>query len=260
MIATAALSDSWSITRRLLRQLTRQPVNAAFYLVQPVMWLWLFGELFERVVDIPGFATASYASFLAPGVVVMTALYTTGWSGMFLIEDLKQGVMDRFLVSPIHRSALIAGSVLYHAILVGIQSVLIVGMGSKVGADYPGGAAGIVALVGCAVLLGAAFSAFSDALALLLRSQEAVIGVVNFLVLPLSFLSAAFMQLDLAPRWIREVARVNPVNWAVRAGREAVGSSADWGVVLLYIGCLLALALAAALLATRSFRAYQRSI
>ena len=255
-----AVADTWSIALRLLRQLTHQPMNAAFYLVQPLMWLLLFGELFKRVVEIPGFAADSYATYLTPGVVVMTALYTCGWSGMFIIEDLTGGVMDRFLVSPVHRGALIAGSVLYHALLTAVQSVLVVGIGWLAGAEFRGGAAGILVLIGCAVLLGAAFTAFSDALALLLRSREAVIGTVTFVVLPLSFLSAAFMQLKLTPGWIQEVARFNPVNWAVRAGREAVGANADWGPILIYLGCLIGLAIACGWLATHAFRSYQRSV
>jgi ABC-2 type transport system permease protein len=224
------------------------------------MWLWLFGELFQRVVEIPGFAADSYATFLTPGVVVMTALYTGGWSGMFLLEDLNGGVIDRLLVSPIRRGALIAGSVLYHAILIAIQSVLIVGMGWLIDAEFPGGPAGIVVLIACAVLLGAAFAAFSDAMALLVRSREAVIGTVTLIVLPLSFLSAAFMQLALTPGWIQEVARFNPVNWAVRAGREAVGANADWAPIFVYLACLAALAAVCGWLATYAFRSYQRSV
>jgi ABC-2 type transport system permease protein len=255
-----AISDAWALTVRDLLRLWRQPWFIAIVLVQPVIWLLLFGELFQRVVELPGFAADSYASFLTPGVVVMTALYTCGWSGMFLIEDLDGGVMDRLLVSPIRRGALIAGSVLYHALLTAIQSVLVIGLGWLTGADFPGGPAGVVVLIGCAVLLGATFAAFSDAMALLVRSREAVIGTVTLIVLPLSFLSATFIQLALTPDWIQAVARFNPVNWAVRAGREAVGANAEWGAVLGYLGGLLALAVGCTWLATRAFRSYQRSV
>ena len=68
--------------------------------MQPIIWLLLFGALFEKVVEIPGFTSDNYLTFLAPGVVVMTALFASGWAGMPVIEDLDRGVMDRFLVTP----------------------------------------------------------------------------------------------------------------------------------------------------------------
>ena len=81
--------------------------------MQPVIWLLLFGALFKRVVDIPGFGGGSLHRFLTPGVVIMTALFSAGWSGMTVIDDIDRGVMDRFLVSPVRRGALIAGRLAY---------------------------------------------------------------------------------------------------------------------------------------------------
>src|SRR6266511_2967846 len=79
-------------------------------------------------------------------------------------------------------------------------------------------------------------------------------------VLPLSFLSSAFLQQNLAPSWIQHVARYNPVNWAVEAGRVALGASADWGLVGWRMGLLAAFAVACAWVGTSAFRAYQRSV
>jgi ABC-2 type transport system permease protein len=257
---SAAVADTWSMTLRHLRVLMRQPVYLLFTLVQPIIWLLLFGELFKRVVEIPGFGTDSYVTYLTPGVVIMTALYTCGWSGMMIIEDLERGVMDRFLASPVRRGALIANTLLYHALVTALQSILIVGLAWLLGARFPGGVAGVAVLIGCAMLLGTAFAAFSNALALLVRNRESIIATVTFIVLPLSFLSGAFMRLSLIPGWMQDVARVNPVDWAVRAGREAAGANADWGPVLIYLGCLVALTVACGWLATHAFRSYQRSV
>ena len=101
---TTALTHSGLMAGRWLRILWRQPWFVAITLVQPVIWLLLFGALFERVVDIPGFAGDDYVDFLVPGIVVMTALFSAGWSGMGIINDLDRGVMDRFLVSPARRA------------------------------------------------------------------------------------------------------------------------------------------------------------
>jgi ABC-2 type transport system permease protein len=100
----------------------------------------------------------------------------------------------------------------------------------------------------------------SIGLALLARKEETLIAVVNFIVLPLTFLSSTFMKLSLAPNWIRDVARYNPVNWAVEAGREALGANVDWGYVGSRAGALAALAIVCVWLATRAFSAYQRSM
>jgi ABC-2 type transport system permease protein len=97
-------------------------------------------------------------------------------------------------------------------------------------------------------------------MALLARKEETVIAASNFILLPLTFLSSAFMQRDLVPGWIQSVARYNPVEWTVQAGREALTASPDWGLVLSRAALLAALCVACTWLATRAFRAYQHSI
>jgi ABC-2 type transport system permease protein len=111
-----------------------------------------------------------------------------------------------------------------------------------------------------AVLLGTAFAALSNALALVARQEETLIGAVTFLQLPLVFLSTAFMQKALVPDWVSTVATYNPVDWAVLGGREAAQEGADWAAVAGYCGLLAAFALACTLLATRAFRAYQAQV
>jgi ABC-2 type transport system permease protein len=257
---TALVADSGHFVARQVRALLRQPAFLVITLVQPIIWLLLFGQLFKRVADIPGFATGSYIAFLTPGVVVMTALFSSGWAGMGFIIDMERGVLNRFLVTPAPRGALIAGSLGYLALTSAVQSLIIIGLGLLTGARFPGGPASLLALVVCAILLAAAFGSLSNALALLLRSQESVIGVAQLLVLPLSFLSSALMPENLLPAWMQDVARFNPVNWTVTAGRETLHSDVDWGLVLSHAGWLLLLALGVGWLSTRAFRAYQRSV
>ena len=141
-----------------------------------------------------------------------------------------------------------------------IQSLIVVGIGLAIGADFPGGFAGVAALIAVAVLLGTAVAALSTALALLLRREESVVGAVQMLLLPLTFLSTVWMPRGLLPGWIQEAARFNALDWAVPAGREAVSAQADWSAVLAHGGYLVAFALACAWLATRAFRASQCSI
>jgi ABC-2 type transport system permease protein len=129
--------------------------------------------------------------------------------------------MDRFLVAPTNRGALMVGRIAPQVLTTIIQSLILVGLALAVGATFPGGAAGIVMLIVCAALLSVGFSMLSNGLALMLRREESVIAAVNFILLPLTFLSSAFLQQSLAPKWIQQIARYNPVNWAVQAGRDA---------------------------------------
>jgi ABC-2 type transport system permease protein len=95
---------------------------------------------------------------------------------------------------------------------------------------------------------------------LLARREETLIAVMNFVLLPLTFLSSAFMQKDLMPGWMQTVADLNPVNWAVEAGRMAVLDDTDWGGVALRAGLLVVLLIVCWTFATRAFRSYQRSV
>jgi ABC-2 type transport system permease protein len=248
------------MTVRHLRELWRQPWFVGVTLVQPVIWLLLFGALFKKIVEIPGFHGNSYIAFLAPGVVVMTALFNSAWSGMAMIEDLNRGVTARFLVSPVRREALIAGRLVKEAVVVVIQSVIIVLLALIVGATFPGGVGGVAALFAVSALIGATFGALSNGFGLIMRQEEALIGAVQFIVLPLTFLSSTFLQSNLMPRWIQHVSDFNPVNWAVVAGRAATSSNPDWGLVASRAGFLAALLLVCLAFATRAVQSYQRSV
>ncbi len=255
-----ALAQTWPLTLRDLRAFLRQPWYVAITLVQPIIWLLLFGALFKSIANVPGFTGGSYVDFLAPGIVIMVALFSSGWNGMATIQDLDRGVMDRLLVTPVRRSSLIAGRIANGAFNIAVQSVVIVGLALLVGADFSNGIVGALVLIGVAALLGMAFAAFSNGIALLARKEETLIGLVQFIVLPLSFTSATFMQQDLMPGWMQKISRYNPVNWAVEAGRNAATGSLNWGYIGVRAGLLALLLVAATAFATRAFRSYQRSV
>jgi ABC-2 type transport system permease protein len=255
-----ALRHTWQVALRYIRALLRQPAWIGISLVQPVIWLLLFGALFKRTVDIPGFKGGSYIEFLTPGVVMMLAISSAGWVGMGFIEDINRGTMDRLLISPIWRGALNLGSVAQSVLSIVIQSLIVIVLSLAVGAHFHNGVAGVAALAAVAGLLGAVFASLSNGVAVLTRQRETLIGIVTMVTLPLTFLSSALMQQSLLPSWIRWIARFNPVNWAAEAGRSAAGPNADWGLIATRAGLLTLLLLASAAFATRAFSAYQRSI
>ena len=257
-----AFAQTVHVGGRHLRYFIRQPWFVLMSLIQPFIWLFLFSQLFKSVAAIPGFTGAgNYLDYLTPGVVIMTALFLCGWSGMAIVEDINRSIIDRYLTTPIHRSAIINGLNLYEVVAFAIQVVIIGAVALALGAQFPGGILGFAVLTGCAMLVGLAVAAFSDAIALGNPNRETVIGINTMLTLPLTFLSAAFMPLNLVPDWIATIAGFNPVNWAVEAGRQAlISPTPDWSYILPRVAGLAALAILTSALATASFRSYQRSI
>ena len=259
-MSAIAPTHTWYMSLRHLRALIRQPAYLGISIVQPVVWLLLFGSLFRKVVEIPGFEGGNYIELLTPGVIVMSALFSNGWSGMTIIEDIDAGIMDRFLVTPVSRSAIMNGLLVQQAVVDIFQSLVMFAIAIAMGARFDGGVAGGIVTIVAAILLGLSFSSFSNALAPLLRTRESVIGIVQFVTLPATFLSGAVMDPGLAPGWIQAIARWNPVNWAVLAGREALGADPDWSFIGIRLGALVIVAAGCTALSTLTFRAYQRSV
>jgi ABC-2 type transport system permease protein len=259
---TALATHSALLTKRSLTALVRQPAFVLITLVQPAIWLLLFGALFEKVVQIPGFGAGgrSYLEFLTPGVVGMTALFSAAWAGTVFIEDMNLGVMDRLLASPVRRGAMTNGTVIYQGITSIVQTAVIIAIAYAAGARFERPVAGIALTFAAAALLTVVFAAMSNAVALLARDQNALIGISQLLSLPLAFLSSAIMDPRLAPPWLQTVATYNPLDWAVVVSREALSSTPDWASVWPRLGALGALAVVMSWLATQAFRAYQRSV
>jgi ABC-2 type transport system permease protein len=254
-----ALRQTWQVFLRNLRVLLRQPAFLLITLIQPVVWLLLFGALFKSVADIPGFQ-GSYIDFFTPGVVIMLAVFSAGWTGMGVVEDINDGVMERMLASPVWRGSLNAGAVLYAAFSMMIQAILIIVLALILGADFKGGVIGVIVMVLIGALLAITVASLSNAVGVLGRQRETVIGTVSFFQLPLTFLSTGMMQKDLLPHWMQTVANFNPVNWAVVAARSAAMQKTDWGAVGERAGLLLVLALVSSVIVARAFRRYQRSL
>lgn len=253
--------DTSLLTARSLRALRRLPVFLFVTLIQPMIWLLLFGQLFKSVVQIPGFhaGSGSFLQFLTPGIIMMTALFGGAWAGTTYIQDMDRGVMDRLLTSPVSRGSMMISNLAYQAISIIIQTVVILGIALAMGARFSGGITGVLVAMVAAVLLVVIFSALSNAIALLVRQQQALIGLSQLTTLPLMFLSSAVMDTSLAPSWVRTIARFNPVEWAIVAGREAMLGNTDWSMVWTRLGLLAVVALLMGWVATRAFRAYQRS-
>lgn len=257
---SAVLTDTWWLTRRRLAIFLNQPGYLVVTLIQPAVWLFLFGSLFRRVVELPGFEAASYLDYLVPGVLVMNALSSSIWAGMGMLEEIERGTMNRFLTLPISRTAIMSASLGEYAVGNFVQSLIILGMGALGGAEYPGGIVGMAVMVIAAGLLGTIVGALSNALGMVARERETIIGVNTFLLLPLTFLSSVFMAEELMPRWIANIARFNPLDWAVQVGRSALSAEPDWTLIASRGAWLVVLAILALAVSVRTFRSYQKSV
>jgi ABC-2 type transport system permease protein len=259
--AGTVLRHTWYLTGRKLHAFVRQPWVLAFSVIQPAIWLFLFGALFHKVIDIPGFAYGgSYLAYLVPGIVAMNAMSGNMWAGMSMIEEIDRGTLNRFLVAPASRVAIMNATVVEQALSTAVQTLIIVVLGYAGGARYPGGVQGVIVLTLAAVLVGVLWGALSNMTGMLLRSREAIIAVYTFFMLPLMFLSSAFMKPDFMPGWMQAVAARNPLNWEVQIGRSALSASPDWAAVALRCGGLLALAALCVAISVTTFRSYARNV
>jgi ABC-2 type transport system permease protein len=253
--------DTWYLTGRKLHALVRQPFVLAMGVIQPVIWLFLFGEMFHKIIDIPGFGyQGSYLGYLIPGIVAMNAMSGNMWAGMSMIEEIDRGTLNRFLVTPASRLAIMNASVVEQAVSTTIQTLIIVGLGYVGGAQFPGGALGIVILVIASIEVGVLWGALSNLTGMLVRDRMAIIGVYTLFMLPLMFLSSAFIQPTFLPGWMQAIASRNPLNWEVQIGRSALSANPDWAAIAIRSGGLLALALLAIAISVTTFRSYAKNV
>jgi ABC-2 type transport system permease protein len=173
------------------------------------------------------------------------------------IEEIDRGTLNRFLASPASRIGIMNASVVEQAVSTTVQSLIIVGLGLIGGARYHGG---VAVMVAASILVGVVFGALSNVVGMLLRSREAIIGVYTFFMLPLIFLSSAFMPTQLMPGWMQAIASRNPLNWVVQIGRSALSAHPDWGAIGVRCGLLLVLAVACVATSVVTFRSYQKNV
>ena len=257
---SSPLADTWYMTGRKLHALVRNPMLMMFGVAQPAIWLFLFGSLFRKVIDIPGFAFhGSFLAYMVPGMVAMNAMSNNMWAGMTMIEEIDRGTLNRFLVTPASRLAIMNASVVEQSVSTVVQTLIIVGLGLAGGARYPGGVGGVAIVTLAAILVGVLWGGLSNMTGMLLRSREAIIAVYTFFMLPLMFLSSAFMQPSFMPGWMQAIASRNPLNWEVQVGRSALSAIPDWAGIAERCGGLLALAVICVAISVTTFRSYAKN-
>jgi len=248
--------DVWYTLVRRLRIDLRQPVWLFFSLTQPLIWLLLFTQLFKSIALMPGFPTGDYLQFFAPGLIVMLVVFSSAYTGFDIMVDINYGVVDKMLVTPANRYAIIIGNILNAIVSMSIQVLIIFGISSLMGVSIETGGTGLLLTLVIVWLLGLAFSGLSYALVIATRSHTALVVVSNMLTLPLMFLSSAMMPQQLVPGWVTTAMKFNPVNYAVEAVRPLFVTGYDWNAYLIALGILGAFAVVGVSAAVLAFRGF----
>lgn len=214
--------------KRVLRKTWRNPFALFFNVVQPLVWLILFSEVFQAVVEIPGFEVENYLAYFAPAIIVMVALFASTSSGIGLVFDMENGVFNKLLASPMSRSGIFLGKTLAEMVIIVIQVLLILAVALVIGATVETGLPGVVGIVAFSVFFGVGFVALSNIIGLATKSADATIIAAQFLALPLLFLSTAFLPEEFLPTWVETASVFNPVTYGIEPVRTLMLEGWVW--------------------------------
>ena len=221
--------ETLALTKRLFIQLQRRPSTLVAGIIQPFMWLLLFGALFSKAPQGLFGNDMSYATFLAPGVIVFTAFSGALNAGLPIMFDREFGFLNRLLVAPLaSRYSIVAASTIYIIALSFIQTAVIVGASAFLGAGLPG-VSGSFAIAAIVFLIVLGVTALSLGLAFALPGHIELLAVIFVTNLPLLFASTALAPLDFMARWLQVIASLNPLTYAIEPIRYLY-LNGDWGL------------------------------
>lgn len=223
-------ADTYHLFAKYMRITWRMPMWTLFGLAQPLIWLIIFSDLFSAMAQLQGWPTTSYANFFLPGVMVMTVLFGSAWAGVSLLREINFGTVDKMMVTPIHRGVVLFSRVLHSAATVMIQCIFLLVVAFIMGLDLNASVLHLAAGLMAVWILGIGFAALSNGIAIVIRREEPLVVVGNFMTLPLMFFSSAMMPVKYMPEWIQWCAVVNPINYAVDAARTMLVGKGDWSV------------------------------
>ena len=219
------IHDTWFIFRRQVRLVLRNPAFLTIGLLQPILYLVLFGPLLANLPagSLSGGSgtsgTADAYRFFVPGLLIQLALFGSTFVGFAIISDWRSGVIERYRVTPVSRVAILAGRVLRDVAMLIIQSIVLIVAGLAFGlrAPLPAVLMGFVYIV----LVAIGLASVSYAVALRLKSEDAFAPLINSIIVPLVLLSGIMLPLNLGPGWLQGIARISPFRYIIDAMREA---------------------------------------
>jgi len=235
--------DSLIVFRRQIRMNLRNPAWVLIGVMQPVLYLVLFGPLLKPIVtQFPGAADNAF-TFLVPGLLVQLGMFGAFFAGFGLIGEWREGVIEAERVTPASRTALLAGRLLRDLLQLLVQALILVGLGYAMGMRAP--LWGVVAGIAITVLIGGACAAASNALALTTKSEDVMAPLINMVMMPVLLLSGIMLPMTLGPAWLERTSDFMPFRWVTDAVRavfddrfltSAVAWGVGWSAVLFVLG------------------------
>lgn len=216
------LREIWLVFRRDSIISLRNPAWIFIGIMQPVLYLLLFGPLMERIVaSTPGFPPGNAWAILTPALILQIALFGM-FAGMGILAEMRTGALERMRVTPVHRISLLLGKVLNYTVQLLFQALIILVL-ALVAFDLRAPFWGVVLSLVIVVLMGITLASAGYASALLLKSEEAFIPLLNTILLPVLLLSGILIPITsgLAPGWLYTISRINPIRHIVDADRAA---------------------------------------
>ncbi len=217
MTATWWIRDSWEMVKRNLIHIKRTPELLLDVTLSPIMFVLLFSLVFGGAIDVP---SDDYASFLMAGIFVQTIAFAGIYTSVLLANDLQKGMIDRFRSLPMMQSSVLTGRTLTDLLraLLAVTIMWIVGL--LVGFKPEGGLVASAAAIGLMLLFGFALSWIGVAAGSLVRTPEALQGIIFAVVFPLTFVSSAFVPTDTMPEWLAWFADRQPMTLVIDAVRS----------------------------------------
>ncbi|MEM6252757.1 MAG: ABC transporter permease [Cyanobacteria bacterium P01_D01_bin.156] len=209
------IQETLALTKRLFIQLQRRPSTLAAGIIQPLMWLILFGALFQNVPQGLFGDSVNYGQFIGAGIIVFTAFGGALNAGLPVMFDREFGFLNRLLVAPlVSRFSIVIASALFIAAMSLVQTAAIVALSAFLGAGLPS-IAGLGLMMAIILMLVLGVTAFSLGLAFALPGHIELIAVIFVANLPLLFASTALVPLSFMPKWLSTVASLNPLSYAI---------------------------------------------
>jgi ABC-2 type transport system permease protein len=245
-------TETMLVFQRQMRILLRNPVWVVFGLTQPILYLVLFGPLLKNVSGGGLGGDESWRIFV-PGLLMQLSIFGAGFAGFGIIQELREGVVDRQRVTPARRLSLILGRTLSNTVTIGVQAVVLILVALPFGLEPSWD--GILASIVLVCVLAIGISAASYAMGLILKDEDGFAPFIQGVSLPLLLLSGVFLPMSLAPGWLETASEVNPLTHVVDGTRALFRGDIGDGDVLL--GGAIAVVLSA-LLAWWGARIFQR--
>ena len=223
------IHDTLVVFRRELRLSLRNPAWVVIALVQPVLYLVLFGPLLTRLPagtlgGAGGAASGSAGAaeayrFFVPGLLIQLGLFGSTFVGFAIISDWRGGVIERFRVTPVSRLAVMSGRVLRDTLVLVVQVIILVLVGVAFGLRAP--VTAVLISLAFIVFVAVGLASVSYATALTVKSEDAFAPMLNSVIVPLVLLSGIMLPLTLGPGWLQGIARISPFRYIIDAMREA---------------------------------------